>query len=168
MTDASLATPALAKSDPDTPLRLFWRKFRRHKGGVAGLLVFVAILLIVYLGPLIHTIDPNKIDIRAKNQGPSLAHPFGTDNLGHDMLAQVMAGGQISLAVGLTAMLLALLLGTLVGSSSPAFPPVGRAFDAVDGSVPGTAAFAAAARHHHAVSRYAARGLRAGNRHFSS
>lgn len=121
MTDASLATPALAKSDPDTPLRLFWRKFRRHKGGVAGLLVFAAILLIVYLGPLIHTIDPNKIDIRAKNQGPSLAHPFGTDNLGHDMLAQVMAGGQISLAVGLTAMLLALLLGTLVGVVSGYF-----------------------------------------------
>lgn len=121
MTDASLATPALAKSDPDTPLRQFWRKFRKHKGGVAGLLVFVAIMLIVYLGPLIHTIDPNKIDIRAKNQGPSLAHPFGTDNLGHDMLAQVMAGGQISLAVGLTAMLLALLLGTLVGVVSGYF-----------------------------------------------
>ncbi len=92
-----------------------WRQFRAHKGGVAGLVIFVFIVLAVYVGPFIHTIDPNKIDIRAKNQGPSLLHPFGTDNLGHDMLAQVMAGGQISLAVGITAMLLALLLGTLVG-----------------------------------------------------
>ena len=92
-----------------------WRQFRAHPGGVAGLIVFVFIVLAVYLGPFIHTIDPNKIDIRAKNQGPSWAHPFGTDNLGHDMLAQVMAGGQISLAVGITAMLLALVLGTLVG-----------------------------------------------------
>ncbi|GEO85480.1 MULTISPECIES: ABC transporter permease [Alphaproteobacteria] len=103
----------------DRPSRSFagdlWHQFKAHPGGVAGLIVFAFILLAVYVGPLIHTVDPNKLDIRAKNQGMSLAHPFGTDNLGHDMLAQVMAGGQISLAVGITAMLLALFLGTLVG-----------------------------------------------------
>ena len=98
-----------------------WRQFRAHPGGVAGLVVFAFIVIAVYLGPFIHTIDPNKIDIKAKNQGPSWAHPFGTDNLGHDMLAQVLAGGQISLAVGITAMLLALLLGTLVGVLSGYF-----------------------------------------------
>ncbi|NML76545.1 ABC transporter permease [Rhizobium sp. S-51] len=101
--------------------RDLWNQFRAHPGGVAGLIVFVFIVAAVFLGPLIHTIDPNKIDIRAKNQGPSLAHPFGTDNLGHDMLAQVMAGGQISLAVGMTAMLLALILGTFVGVLSGYF-----------------------------------------------
>ncbi|MBW8298889.1 MAG: ABC transporter permease [Hydrogenophaga sp.] len=98
-----------------------WRQFRAHPGGVAGLIVFAFIVIAVYLGPFIHTIDPNKIDIKAKNQGPSWVHPFGTDNLGHDMLAQVLAGGQISLAVGITAMLLALLLGTLVGVLSGYF-----------------------------------------------
>lgn len=98
-----------------------WRQFRAHSGGVAGLAVFAFIVVAVYVGPLIHTVDPNKIDIRAKNQGPSFAHPFGTDNLGHDMLAQVLAGGQISLAVGMTAMLLALFLGTLVGVLSGFF-----------------------------------------------
>ncbi len=98
-----------------------WRQFRAHPGGVAGLIVFGFVVFAVYLGPFIHTIDPNKIDIKAKNQGPSWAHPFGTDNLGHDMLAQVLAGGQISLAVGITAMLLALLLGTLVGVLSGYF-----------------------------------------------
>jgi peptide/nickel transport system permease protein len=94
---------------------MLWRQFRAHKGGVAGLIVFVFIVLAVFIGPYIHTMDPNKIDIRAKNQGPSLLHPFGTDNLGKDMLAQVLAGGQISLAVGMAAMLLALVVGTLVG-----------------------------------------------------
>ena len=121
MTDAVINQPVTAKAEIETPSILFWRKFRKHKGGVAGLVVFALIVLIVYVGPFIHTIDPNKIDIRAKNQGPSWKHPFGTDNLGHDMLAQVMAGGQISLAVGLTAMLLALLLGTLVGVLSGYF-----------------------------------------------
>jgi len=91
------------------------------RAGLPASIVFTFIVVAVYLGPFIHTIDPNKIDIKAKNQGPSWAHPFGTDNLGHDMLAQVLAGGQISLAVGMTAMLLALLLGTLVGVLSGYF-----------------------------------------------
>jgi len=94
---------------------MLWRQFRAHKGGVAGLVVFTFIVAAVFIGPYIHTIDPAKLDIRAKNQGPSWEHPFGTDNLGRDMLAQVLAGGQISLAVGMAAMLLALVVGTLVG-----------------------------------------------------
>ncbi|WP_307369221.1 ABC transporter permease [Peteryoungia aggregata] len=94
---------------------MLWRQFRAHKGGVAGLIVFTFIVAAVFIGPFIHTIDPNKIDIRAKNQGPSWEHPFGTDNLGKDMLAQVLAGGQISLAVGMAAMLLSLVVGTLIG-----------------------------------------------------
>ncbi|MGX5664493.1 ABC transporter permease [Rhizobium daejeonense] len=114
MTDTTVAV-APATERKSSPLADLWHQFRAHPGGVAGLVVFGFIVIAVYLGPFIHTIDPNKIDIKAKNQGPSFAHPFGTDNLGHDMLAQVLAGGQISLAVGITAMLLSLLLGTFVG-----------------------------------------------------
>ncbi len=114
MTDVTTAT-VVASTPPDSPAREFWRRFRKHKGGVAGLFVFVFILFAVYIGPFFHTVAPNTINVRARNQWPSFAHPFGTDNLGKDMLAQVLAGGRISLAVGLTAMLLALFLGTLVG-----------------------------------------------------
>ncbi|HCL63284.1 MAG TPA: peptide ABC transporter [Rhizobium sp.] len=117
MTDATLEQQTVTPSSGSLGGNL-WRQFRAHPGGVAGLFVFAFIVIAVYAGPLIHTVDPNKIDIRAKNQGPSWVHPFGTDNLGHDMLAQVLAGGQISLAVGMTAMLLALFLGTLVGVMS--------------------------------------------------
>jgi len=92
-----------------------WRQFKAHKGGVAGVVVFLCILLAVFVGPLFYTVDPQFLDIKAKNLGPTLAHPFGTDNLGRDMLAQVLQGGRISLAVGVTAMLLALLLGTVIG-----------------------------------------------------
>ena len=95
-----------------------WRQFRRHPGGVAGLVVFVFILLTVFVGPYIHRIDPAKISIREKNQAPSFLHPFGTDNLGHDMFAQVLAGGRVSLAVGLAAMLLSLALGASIGVAS--------------------------------------------------
>lgn len=112
MTD--IAQPALPEKRRSA-LGDLWHRFRRHKGGAVGLFTFLFILAVVYLGPLVHTVDPNKLDIRAKNQSPSLLHPFGTDNLGHDMLAQVMAGGKVSLAVGITAMLLAIVIGTLVG-----------------------------------------------------
>ncbi len=92
-----------------------WRQFRTHKGAVVGVAVFTFIVLVVVLGPFIHTVDPTFLDIRNKNLLPTLAHPMGTDNLGRDMLAQVMAGGQVSLLVGVTAMLLSLVLGAFVG-----------------------------------------------------
>ena len=95
-----------------------WRQFRRHPGGVAGLVVFALIGLAVLFGPLIDRVDPNRISIRERNQGVSLTHPFGTDNLGHDLFAQVLAGGRVSLAVGVAAMAISLLLGASVGVAS--------------------------------------------------
>jgi peptide/nickel transport system permease protein len=80
-----------------------------------GATFFIFVILAVYLGPFLWTIDPTYIDVRARNEGPSLLHPFGTDQLGRDMMARMMAGGQTSISVGLTAMGLALFLGTLVG-----------------------------------------------------
>lgn len=92
-----------------------WDQFKTHKGAMAGLVFFVFIVLAVYLGPFLWTIDPGHIDIRARNQGPSLAHPFGADQLGRDVLARMLQGGQVSISVGLTAMALSLVLGTFVG-----------------------------------------------------
>ena len=92
-----------------------WQQFATHKGAVVGACVLCFIVFSVVFGPYIHTLDPQFLDIRAKNQGPSWDHPFGTDNLGRDMLAQVLAGGRTSLAVGVTAMALSLTLGTTIG-----------------------------------------------------
>jgi peptide/nickel transport system permease protein len=92
-----------------------WHQFRSHKGAMAGVTVFALIIAAVLVGPYIHDIDPQYLDYRAKNQGMSAAHPMGTDNLGRDMFAQVLAGGRTSLAVGVTAMALSLSLGTMVG-----------------------------------------------------
>ena len=92
-----------------------WSQFSAHKGALAGMLFFAFIILFVTIGPLIWPYEPTIIDIRARNQGMSWAHPFGTDQLGRDMFARMMAGGQVSMAVGMVAMLLALLFGTLVG-----------------------------------------------------
>ncbi|AML53236.1 peptide ABC transporter [Falsihalocynthiibacter arcticus] len=98
-----------------------WDQFKTHKGAMAGLVFFTFIVLFVLIGPWLWTIDPTYIDIRARNQSPSFGHPFGTDQLGRDMLARMMAGGQVSMAVGLTAMGLSLVVGTFVGVVSGYF-----------------------------------------------
>ncbi len=90
-------------------------RFLSHRGAVAGLMVLTAIVLLVLLGPLVHTVDPQYLDYLDKNHGASWKHPLGTDNLGRDLLAQVLRGGRVSLAVGVTAMLLSIALGTIVG-----------------------------------------------------
>jgi peptide/nickel transport system permease protein len=120
MTDAALgAAPARAAH------RSFWgdvwRQFRAHKGAMFGVAFLVFVVLAVLVGPFLHDIDPNKLDIRNKNQGMSWTHPFGTDNLGRDTLAQVLAGGRVSLAVGVSAMLIAISIGTLVGVTAGYF-----------------------------------------------
>lgn len=102
-----------------------WHQFRTHTGALMGVGVFSFIVLAVIFGPSIHTIDPTYLDIKSKNQGMSWAHPFGTDNLGRDMLAQVLAGGRTSLAVGVTAMCLSLSLGTFIGVMAGYFKSLG-------------------------------------------
>jgi len=93
-----------------------WLTFRQHTGALIGVGVFATIVLAVFLGPFVHDVDPQYLDLQARNQGVSLSHPLGTDNLGRDTLAQVFAGGRISLAVGFAAMFLSLVLGTAVGT----------------------------------------------------
>jgi peptide/nickel transport system permease protein len=110
MTDA-----AAEKSSTRSQWADVWDQFKTHRGAVIGMAFFVFICLAVLLGPYLWTLDSNFIDIRSKNQGPSFAHPMGTDQLGRDTFSSVLQGGRVSLAVGVVAMALALFLGTLVG-----------------------------------------------------
>ena len=110
MTDA-----AAEKSSTRSQWADVWDQFKTHRGAVIGMAFFVFICLAVLLGPYLWTLDSNFIDIRSKNQGPSFAHPLGTDQLGRDTFSSVLQGGRVSLAVGVVAMALALFLGALVG-----------------------------------------------------
>lgn len=101
-----------------------WVQFRKNKLAMLGLVVLLVVFGVVLLGPIVYTVDPDAINIVASELPPSLMgeHPFGTDDLGRDTLARNLYGGRISLAVGLTAMVIAMTLGTLVGLLSGFFP----------------------------------------------
>src|SRR5258706_6318233 len=99
-----------------SPARETWRRFRRHRLAVAGLGVLALMTLAVVLGPLVWRVPINDIDFSAQLTGSSWAHPLGTDDLGQDVLARMLYGGRISLAVGLAAMLVAVTVGTAIGA----------------------------------------------------
>ncbi len=101
---------------PVSPWREAWRRFRRHRMAVASLGVLALLVAAVVLGPFLWRLPIDAIDFSATTQGPSLAHPFGTDDLGQDLLARMLYGGRISLAVGIAAMGMAVLVGVTIGA----------------------------------------------------
>ncbi len=128
---------ALADKEPSKPARSkwadIWSQFSKHKGALMGGCFLIFITLAVIFGSWIWTLDPQELDIRNKDLRPiytalwddtakvAWAHPLGTDNLGRDGLANLIAGGRASMAVGWAAMLLSLFIGAAVGVISGYF-----------------------------------------------
>ncbi len=115
----SAASPIQVSPTPQRKQRSLWGdawvQYRRNTLAMFGFFMLVFLILTVVFGPYIYTVSPKHIDFSIASQPPSLSHPFGTDDLGRDMLARCLYGGRISLAVGFAAMLVAMLLGTMVG-----------------------------------------------------
>jgi peptide/nickel transport system permease protein len=83
---------------------------------VVSLVVLALLVLAVVLGPSFWKVAINDIDFSARLQTPSLAHPLGTDDLGQDLLARMLYGGRISLAVGVAAMMMSICVGVVIGA----------------------------------------------------
>ena len=112
--------PAAAGSGLAGPVRSLhgeaWKRFRRHRLALIGAVVLALIILAVLAGPLVWRVPIDAIDFSAKLQGPSWAHPLGTDDLGQDLLARMLYGGRISIAVGFAAMVIAVVVGVVIGA----------------------------------------------------
>jgi len=93
-----------------------WRRFKRHRLAYWSLWLLALLVLAVLLGPVFYKVGINDVDFNARLASPSWQHPMGTDDLGRDILARVLYGGRISLAVGLAAMLMAITVGVLIGA----------------------------------------------------
>ena len=108
--------PAARKAQGFSPWQEAWRRFRRHRMALFSAFALAVILFAVLAGPFIWRVPINEIDFAAKLQGPSWAHPLGTDDLGQDLLSRLIYGGRISIAVGFAAMVVAIFFGVLVGA----------------------------------------------------
>ena len=112
----SLLQPDQHQEESPAKTHSGWRLFRTNKMAMAGLIVLGVVVVASVFGPMISPYDPLAQDVVNRLQGPSLAHPMGTDELGRDILTRVLVGGRISLMVGALAMAVALIVGVSIGS----------------------------------------------------
>jgi len=109
-----------------------WDQFRTHRGAFWGMVIFFLIILAILVGPMVYWNDAKYVPtgrdfINLRDMRPiysllwdagakvNWAYPLGTDNLGRDTAARLLSGGRVSIAVGLTALILSLLIGTFIG-----------------------------------------------------
>jgi peptide/nickel transport system permease protein len=110
------------ESPPLTLTQLTWRRFRRHKMAIFGVVLLLLLLLYSYGGALfVSEKYANFTETGIRLQAPSSAHPFGTDTIGRDIQARTVYGGQISLLIGLTAVIVETIMGILIGAMSGYF-----------------------------------------------
>ena len=105
------------EAPPLTLANLTWRRFRRHKMAIFGAVVLVLLTLYSFGGAFFFTEKySNFTNTKERLQPPSAAHPFGTDTVGRDILARTIYGGQISIAIGITAAFVEVMIGILIGA----------------------------------------------------
>lgn len=106
---------------PESIGRQAWERFRRHRLALIGSVVLIILTIAFFVGPFIVPYGYEEVNIIDRAQGPSWKHPFGTDDLGRDLLSRSLRGGQFSLRIALFTALLATSIGLLMGAVSGFF-----------------------------------------------
>lgn len=103
--------------NPQTPTQRVIRRFVKHRAAMVGLFILIGMIIYILGGSLIFSeAYANRNDTKIRLQAPSAEHPFGTDRIGRDILARTIYGGQISLLIGLLAVVVEVTLGTTIGA----------------------------------------------------
>ena len=92
-----------------------WRKLIRRRVAAIGLVVCAILIILVVFGDVLSPYDPQAINTPEMLQGPSLAHPFGTDEMGRDVLSRVIYGARLTMLVSVVAVAISLVAGTALG-----------------------------------------------------
>jgi peptide/nickel transport system permease protein len=104
---------------PLTPRQLIWRRFRKHRMALLGSIGISLLVIFIVVGSIVvPESGANAIDLYARLSAPSATHWFGTDSTGRDVFNRVIYGGQISLFIGILAVFLEVVLGTLIGGAA--------------------------------------------------
>jgi len=110
------SSAARFRPDVQSPLRLFWRRFSRHRLALSSAMVFLLIATLAVAADIVAPTDPSYIDPDAFVDSPTSAHVLGTDRLGRDILSRLIYGGRVSLSVGVVAAAASMIIGTIMGS----------------------------------------------------
>ena len=113
---------------PESRFKAMWDTLKKNKAALFGLFVIIILVIIAIIGPYITPYDPNSQVMKEAYQSPSASHWFGTDNLGRDIFSRIIVGTRVSLFVGIAAVAMSLLIGTILGSIAGYF---GGKIDAV-------------------------------------
>ncbi|HWI51665.1 MAG TPA: oligopeptide ABC transporter permease [Symbiobacteriaceae bacterium] len=118
MSAAKNLPPRAAAAAPETKAdkNHVLRRFLRHKLAVVGLVILTFLVLMAVFAPQIAPYDPNKFDAVSMVDTPTKAHPLGLDQVGRDVLSRVIYASRISLSVGVVAVGIYVVLGTILGS----------------------------------------------------
>ena len=112
------STPDAAPSPPSSQWRDAWDRFCLDRMALLGSVVLLVIVFGVIIGPMIYPVSYSDIDFARSTAPPSWDHPLGTNDLGQDQLARILWGGRVSVAVGITAMLVSIFVGVVIGTIS--------------------------------------------------
>ncbi|MBJ7282357.1 MAG: ABC transporter permease [Acidimicrobiia bacterium] len=118
---AELGIGALDGPKPRSQWQLFRSRFLKHRLAVFSLVLLILLIFACFAANLIAPFPANEQDLLIGAVGPNAHHWFGTDELGRDMLSEILYAGRTSLRIGLTVAFLSTLLGTLVGAVSGYF-----------------------------------------------
>lgn len=99
-------------------IKIIWKRFRKNPLSVAGLAAICALVIIALLAPAVSPYEPTAIDVYNVLSPPDSSHPFGTDELGRDVLSRMIWGARASLKVGFIAVGIAITIGSILGSIS--------------------------------------------------
>jgi peptide/nickel transport system permease protein len=110
-----MGTKTILNTPRQTYRSLAWRRFLKHRLALVGAVIILLLVVMAVLAPWIAPHDPNHVDIMNAREGPSPGHLLGFDVVGRDVLSRLIYGSRVSLSVGLVAVAIYVVIGTVLG-----------------------------------------------------
>lgn len=106
----------MAKEKVLSPARIAWNKLKRNKLAVFGAIVLIILMILAIIAPIISPYGRDTVDLSSIEAAPTAQHILGTDDLGRDVFVRLIYGGQVSLSVGIVAIIIQLAIGITLGA----------------------------------------------------
>lgn len=106
----------MAKGKVLSPARIAWNKLKRNKFAVFGAVILIILMLLAIIAPIISPYGRDSVDLLNIEAAPTAQHILGTDDLGRDVFVRLIYGGQVSLSVGIVAIIIQLAIGITLGA----------------------------------------------------